>query len=295
MLHGVGANGKSALVGTLMEVAGSYATMLTERVIISQKAAHSTDMTDLLGARVAVLEELPEAGNLSSKRIKNIVGTPELRARKMFQDNITWKATHTIFITTNHLPRITETDHGLWRRLAILTFPYRFVPTQAAIENENDRLGDLGLRQRLTRGPQKEAFLAWLVEGAKKYLALEGPLELTPKMLADKEEWRHGMDPTGRFLEEMVEFDPAYCIPGNDLYDELKVWLGQNGHAPWSSQLATSRLEQHHEVLSHNAKRVRLTVGKGVSISYRPGPVQHSYADGQKVRVWQGMKWRSQP
>lgn len=293
MLHGVGANGKSALIGTLMEVAGSYATMLTERVIISQKAAHSTDMTDLLGARVAVLEELPEAGNLSSKHIKNIVGTPELRARKMFQDNITWKATHTIFITTNHLPRITETDHGLWRRLAILTFPYRFVPTPEAIENENDRLGDLGLRQRLTRGPQKEAFLAWVVEGARKYLALEGePFGLTPKMAVDKEEWRHGMDPTGRFLEEMVEFDPAYCIPGSDLYDELKVWLGQNGHAPWSSQLATSRLEQHHEVLNHNAKRVRLTVGKGVSISYRPGPVQHSYADGQKVRVWQGMKWK---
>ena len=294
MLHGIGANGKSAIVGTLMEVAGTYATMLSERVIIANDTAHTTDLTDLLGVRVAILEELPEAGNLSSKRIKSIVGTPTMKARKMFRDNIEWESSHTVFITTNHLPRITETDHGLWRRLALLTFPYRFVPTQAAIENENDRLGDLGLRQRLRLAPQREAFLAWVVEGAVKYLAREGePISLTDSMEADKAEWRHGMDPTGRFLEDMVIFDPSSCIPGSDLYDEMKLWLGNNGHAPWSSQLATSRLETHHLMISNNAKRARVTVGRGVNISYRPGPVHVRYSDGQKVRVWVGIRWRT--
>lgn len=294
MLHGIGANGKSAIVGTLLETAGSYATMLSERVIIANDTAHTTDLTDLLGVRVAVLEELPESGNLSSKRIKSIVGTPTMKARKMFRDNIEWESSHTVFITTNHLPRITETDHGLWRRLALLTFPYRFVPTEAAIENENDRLGDLGLRQRLRLAPQKEAFLAWVVEGAVKYLARQGePISLTPAMEADKAEWRHGMDPTGRFLEDMVVFDPSSCIPGNDLYDEMKTWLGNNGHVPWSSQLATSRLETHHLMLSNGAKRARVTVGRGVNVSPRPGPVNVSYADGQKVRVWVGLRWRT--
>lgn len=297
ILHGIGANGKSALVGTLLEVAGTYGTLLSERVIIANDAAHSTDTTDLFGVRVAVLEELPESGNLNSKRIKSIVGTREMKARKMRQDNIQWMATHTVFITTNHLPRITETDHGLWRRLALLNFPFRFVPTQAAVENDMDRVGDLGLRQRLTLGPQKEAFLAWVVQGAVKYLqGGERPFSLTSRMEADKAEWRHGMDPTGRFIDDMVEFDPLSMIPCSDFYDEFKSWLTINGHTPWSSQLATARVESHHVVLSNSVRRAQTRVGaNGVEVSYRPSLVRVNYADGQKVRAWVGMKWRSEP
>lgn len=294
ILHGIGANGKSALVGTLLEVAGSYGTMLSERVIIANDAAHSTDMTDLLGVRVAVLEELPESGNLNSKRIKSIVGTRQMKARKIRQDNIQWEATHTVFITTNHLPRITETDHGLWRRLALLNFPFRFVPDAGAVENDMDRVGDIGLRHRLTLGPQKEAFLAWAVQGAVKYLQDgEKPFSLTSRMEGDKAEWRHGMDPTGRFIDEMIEFDPMSMIPCSDLYDEFKSWLTVNGHTPWSSQLATSRIESHHVVLSNSARRAQTRVGaNGVEVSYRPSLVRVNYADGQKVRAWVGMKWK---
>lgn len=294
LLHGGGANGKSALVGTLLEVAGTYGTLLSERVILANDSAHPTEMTDLMGARIAVLEELPESGTLNAKRVKSIVGTPEMSARKVHKDSIRWKASHTVFITTNHRPRITETDHGLWRRLALLTFPYRFVPSQSMIETGVDRVGDLGLRHRLTLNPQKEAFLAWVVEGARKYLAGgERPLALTPKMESEKAEWRHGMDPTGRFLEEMVDFEPGYCIASNDLYEELSRWLSANGHVPWSSQTATTRLESHHDIIQAGVDRKRFTVnGSSPEFSYR-GPAHIEHAPGQKVRAWVGMKWKA--
>lgn len=293
ILHGVGANGKTALLGAFKDVVGDYGIMLSDRTIIANDNAHNTEMTDLLGARVAILEELPESGRLSTKRIKSIVGTKEITARKMHRDSITWRASHTVFITTNHRPRFTETDHGIWRRLAMLTFPYRFVPTEAAIQSENDRVGDMGLRHRMTLAPQKEALLAWAVDGAAKYLARgeDEPLEITERMQQGKSEWRHGVDPTGRFIEEMIEFDPGSWIPGTDLYDEFKNWLSQNGHTPWSAQLVSERLEMHHEFIAHDVRKARVTVREGVNISYRP-PVSVTYADGQKMRGWKGVRWK---
>lgn len=295
LLHGMGANGKSAVVSALLSAVGSYGTLVTDQVVLASSNAHTTDMTDLLGVRVGVLEELPSGGNLNSKRVKSIVGTPTMKARRMHENNVEWRASHTMLVTTNHRPKITETDHGLWRRLALLTFPFRFVSSEAEIASPNDRVGDQGLRERLKSGPQREAFLAWVVEGARRYLAMgDQPLVLTDRMLSDRKEWRHGVDPTGRFIEEMVELDASSCIPGADLYEEMKDWLASNGHPPWSSQTAADRFESHPTVQAHDVRKARVTVSARTRISPRPGPVSVSYAPGQKVRVWTGVRWKDE-
>lgn len=293
-LHGVGANGKTALVGTLRRVVGSYGVTMSERVIMASSQAHTTDMTDLLGARMAVLEELPEGGNLSEERIKKIVGSETMKARKMRQDNIEWEPTHTVFVTTNHRPKVAGTDTGIWRRLVMLTFPYRYVRDESKVEGDRDRVGDVGLRHRLSLEPQREAFLAWVIEGAVKYIqqGAERPFDLTKRMQEDVDDWRSASDPLGRFVDEMLEFDPNACVVSSDFFDEFKQWLTTNGHPAWSSQLVTARLENHHVAVAHNVKRTRVRMGPDCGLSPRPGPVQVQHRDGQQMRVWQGMKWR---
>ena len=49
-----------------------------------------------------------------------------ITARYIRQDNITFRASHSLFTTTNYVPVVSETDHGTWRRLALLRFPYTF-------------------------------------------------------------------------------------------------------------------------------------------------------------------------
>lgn len=293
-LHGVGANGKTALVGTLRSVAGTYGVTMSERVIIASSQAHTTEMTDLLGARMAVLEELPEGGSLSEERIKKIVGSGRMTARKMRQDSIEWEATHTVFVTTNHKPKIAGTDVGIWRRLVVLTFPYRYVRDVSKVEGDRDRVGDVGLRHRLSLEPQKEAFLAWVIEGARKYIerGAARPFDLTEQMQADVDDWRSSSDPLGRFVDEMLEFDPASCVTSGDFFEEFKAWLTTNGHPTWSSQLVTARLENHHAAVAHNVRRNRVRMGPECGLSQRPGPVHVEYRDGQQMRVWQGMRWK---
>ena len=294
-LHGGGANGKTALASLFQRVVGTYGVTLSEKVLMTHGNSHTTDVTDLLGARIAVLEELPEAGALNMERAKKVAGSERVKARRMHQNNIEWSPTHTIFVTTNHRPKVVETDHGSWRRLVLLTFPYRYVRSEDKIEADNDRVGDIGLRQRLKGDAQKEAFLAWAIEGAHKYLSSDkpDPLDKTQRMLEDWEDWRAGSDPMWRFISDMLEMDPSSCVASSDLFDEFKNWLNANGHPAWSSQLMTARLEGHHA--APNVKRAKIRVGPESGLSLRPGPVQVEYKDGQQIRVWRGMKWRKDP
>ena len=78
----------------------------------------------LRGARLALLEETPEARHLNVKRLKDTVGTPRMSARYIRQDTVEWDCTHSLFVSTNYRPRVDETDHGTWRRLALVTFPF---------------------------------------------------------------------------------------------------------------------------------------------------------------------------
>ena len=42
--------------------------------------------------------------------------------------------THTMFVTTNYLPRVDESDHGTWRRLVLVDFPHRYRKADEPVE-----------------------------------------------------------------------------------------------------------------------------------------------------------------
>jgi putative DNA primase/helicase len=107
-------------------VLGDYFLLASDRIMIADPSAHPTELMDLRGARLALIEETPEEGRLSVNRLKKVVGNPSITARRIRQDPVTFPATHTLFISTNYRPIVEETDHGTWRRLACLRFPYLF-------------------------------------------------------------------------------------------------------------------------------------------------------------------------
>jgi phage/plasmid-associated DNA primase len=72
-----------------------------------------------------------------------------------------------MFVTTNYELRVDENDHGTWRRLVRVPFPYRFGTAPG------DLPADPGLRLRIREGRdgQHEAVLAWIVAGALQWAA----------------------------------------------------------------------------------------------------------------------------
>src|SRR5699024_10348410 len=109
---------------------------------------------------------------INAKRLKDAVGTPIMTARRIRENPITWEATHTLFVSTNPKPRFPDTDWAVWRRLVMLTFPYKYMPPGTALTSPEQRHGDPGLRDRLRDNKTvREAVLAWIVAGAVRWYA----------------------------------------------------------------------------------------------------------------------------
>ena len=106
---------------------------LPDRVLLANTGDHPTELMTLRGARLAFMEELPEQ-HLNIKRLKDTHGNGRMSARYCGKDTVAWSPTHSIFVTTNHLPRIDEPEHAVWRRLAMVMFPFRYRKPHEAIE-----------------------------------------------------------------------------------------------------------------------------------------------------------------
>ena len=118
--QGSGENGKSAVMTDgILQALGDYAAPVSPKLVAS-KDEHSTERADLRGQRFLVAEELTENHALNLTAIKRITDVSRITARYVFKNNMTFSTSHSLFITTNYIPVVNETDHGTWRRLALL-------------------------------------------------------------------------------------------------------------------------------------------------------------------------------
>lgn len=272
--QGGGENGKSTLAVPIARAAGSYQVQLSDRVILGNHDQHPTEMMDLRGARVALMEETPEARQLNVQQLKKVVGTPQITARRIRQDPVTFDATHSLFVNTNFPPAVNETDHATWRRLAMVRFPYTFRRRAEDVVSEWDRVGDPALRDRckLEPGPARAA-LAWAVAGAVAWYQAGRVFPDQPaRIVDDTMTWRREGDLIAAFLDDCTETGPDVWTGSQDLFAAFGQWLVPTGHKPWSQKMFHSRFAAHDLVVSQR-------------IEYREKKVE-----GVKRRLWMGVR-----
>ncbi len=132
----------------IMRAFGGYFTLVSRKLLVGNATDHPTESMPLRGARLAAVEELPEGRHLNLAMIKSLVGTSKITAREMRKDNITFDATHALLVNTNYEPQVDETDHGTWRRLGMVHFPFTYRKPGASCDGPFDRPGDGNIRQR---------------------------------------------------------------------------------------------------------------------------------------------------
>jgi putative DNA primase/helicase len=222
VFSGGGRNGKSTIVQVARVVLGDYATAVSDKVLTARTNDHSTDLTDLRGKRLAILEEFPDSVPLNGKRLKEISGTAVITARRMRENNESWKPTHTFIITTNHEIRLAAGDDGTWRRLVPIRFPYRYVQSPS---KDFDKPLEANLRERLLDGRegQHRAVLAWMVEGAFQWYQNGCRMPAIPKTSIDSlEEWRIGQDVIGAYIAERIQLESGSSISLADVHADFK-------------------------------------------------------------------------
>lgn len=113
-----------------------------------------------------------------------------------------------------------ETDHGTWRRLALLQFPYIFRKPGEPIQGERERPGDPTLKTRIkiNNDCQHDAIVTWAVEGAMKWYAdPETSLRPTDKINSDTRRWRAEADRIIAFWDEKLIADRNFGIVSTDI------------------------------------------------------------------------------
>lgn len=256
ILEGAGENGKTTVIHAPRVTLGDHSTRVPARLLDADPGDHPTTLMTLMGARLAIVEELPEGRNLNVKRLKDAVGTPEITARRMRQDDVTFEATHALFLSTNYLPIVAETDHGTWRRLALVRFPYRYVKRRKLIKSDRDRKGDTRLKRALAT--PNDGVLRWLVEGAREWYDAGMRMPEPPKRVRrDTEAWRLDADPVLGYLDERIARDESSAITSDDLANDFNDHLERRGHRRWSAQTINARFEGHVGMAGIERKQVK--------------------------------------
>jgi putative DNA primase/helicase len=236
---------------------------------------------ELRGARFALIEETPEERKFDVQRLKKITGTTEITARLIAQDSVTFTATHSLFVTSNHRPVITQTDYGTWRRLALVRFPRTF----------NGDSADPNLRDRVKREPAiHRAALAWIVIGAHRWYSGDRVIPAAPaQVVKDTEDWRAGSDLILGYWREQLIPELEVHVMSTDMYADFTDWLRSHGHPEWSERTFVERFRDHQETERHKIRHERIRRNDGLRfrsmvLSATTLPKQYS--------AWLGVRFR---
>ena len=290
-LRGGGHNGKNTIMEAFLKTLGDYFQVASDKVWNANLNQHSTEVADLYGARMVWLDELPEGTHLPAAKIKKLT-SGQLKARKIGQDNMLIEIDFAMFISTNPRPIVTETDEGTWRRLFLVEFPYRFRPPSKKLVRKTDKHGDPGLRQRLKTGRrQREAILAWLVEGARQWYAMDCDMSgAEPESIARaREEWRKDEDVIWRFVEERIEFHPDAHIMSTTLYEQYKTWIVTHGQPAWAEANFNKQFVNHDLIVPHNIVKKKTKRGSGLSV---PSGVVVWSSISDSYQAWHGVRFK---
>jgi P4 family phage/plasmid primase-like protien len=294
ILHGSGENGKSMLTTDgPVPALGDYASMASTKLFQSWKGTeHSTERAELRGKRLLIAEELTEGRSIDVTALKQIQDVGMITARYIRRDNITFRSSHSLFTTTNYVPVVSETDHGTWRRLALLKFPFTFRKPGEPLESDTDRPGDPTLKARIRDNTdnQHDAIVTWAVEGALRwYDDPPGSMAKTSRVEADTRAWQVEADRILGFWDECLMADPDACVLTTEILVAFNAWLHNNGHKEWSKETFGQKFAQHSETARHRVASIRPRQLKG--LYRRKGAFSEPPA---RPHVYQGVRFKTE-
>lgn len=239
-LFGDGKNGKSTFLNALMDMLGpDYAIAGPPKLLVRRaNEEHLTEIAALFGKRLVACAESGEDARLDEEKAKKLSGGDQLSARRMREDHWTFKPTHTIWLHSNHPPRVKGGDDGIWRRIQVVPFL-----TQPDFV---DRA--LGSKLRT----ESSGILNWALGGLREFLNIglsppEGVLKATQRYRAEE-------DDVGCFLAECTVVEPGVRERSQDLHAAYDNWCRRRGLEPKSVNLfgrALSRQPGLHRVTSN--------------------------------------------
>lgn len=215
--RGDGRNGKTTLLNLLLAVLGSYVVQLSSAAILltgkpQDPNQATTALNPLDGARLALIDELPQNARLDVTLLKTLTGGGTIVIRQLHHEakNIIARA-KLIINCGQYLPRLDNVDDlGLKERLRNVLFNQTFTGSRA----------DVRLMEKLTTRDALSAALSIFVGGAVRWYR-DGLTE-SADMKRAKQDYLESNDFLREFFDENCVFAADKFIPRKKLLPRIR-------------------------------------------------------------------------
>lgn len=261
--YGNGSNGKSTLLKTFANLLDDYAAEADTDTFLERPGDRTReDAAALDGVRFVAASETADGKRLSEAFIKKATGGEKIKARRLYENPYMFQPTCKIWLSTNHRPQITGTDHAIWRRIRMLPF------TVTIPDNERDK--DLPAKLEA----EFPGILSWAVEGCRLWLA-EGE-QPTTSVLQATEQYRRDMDALANWIEDRCELRPNVRATGKDLYADYVTYCQNAGEEPLKQRTFGTRLTERG---CGDAKSNGVRYRTGIRLRDPNQPTQSTFED----------------
>lgn len=169
------------------------------------------ELAEAKGKRLLIAAEMQEGSRLNDSTVKQLCSTDKLFAEKKYKDPFSFTPTHTLVLYTNHLPKVSASDDGIWRRLIVIPFDAK-IDGKSDIKNYSEYLYQNA----------GEAVLAWIIEGARKVIALEYKFPVPECVQRAIDEYRARNDWFSHFLDDRCETGGDWRESSSTLYQAYR-------------------------------------------------------------------------
>lgn len=232
-------NGKSTFVNTISHMLGGtagYAKNAQPELLQLNRNRRSSsaneDLARLVGCRFLSLSEPPQNMMLDVALLKTLTGRDTITARFLYTNSFEYKPQFTLFINTNHLPRVLDDTLFKSNRINVIEFTKHF----------NDAEQDKHLKDKLTTEENLSGIFNWCLNGLKSYRT-EG-LDKPQSIIESTNNYNKESDKLTRFFEEYLEADEGNVCAIKELYVFYKIWCNNSGYATDSKQKFIEELKK---------------------------------------------------
>jgi putative DNA primase/helicase len=217
LLAGKAAGGKSTVA------AGIKAMLGADNVshVGLDEMAKDFGLAPLVGKAANIAADMSELDKVDEGRLKMLTSGDPVMVNRKHRPAIPAHLTARWILATNTVPRFSDKSEGIWRRMLLVPF------TDAIPEDERV----VGMDQPTFWAAEAPGLLRWALDGLAQ-LQEAGWRFAEPKASQEaKYQHRLESDPTRRFLEEAVVYDPdAPPLASIGLYQFYVTWMKLHGH-----------------------------------------------------------------
>jgi putative DNA primase/helicase len=228
VLKGVGCNGKSVMVRILSALHGCVAAM-------DLKNLKNFGLTNLVGASLAISDELPERG-LNTQTFKALVSGDPVAIDRKYINPINYRSTAKWLLCTNHDQRSDDNSDGFWRRMVVIPFSEQ-IARKDIVPGLDEKIIETELR----------LVLDWCLAGLQR-LMIRGSLPPEPEAVMHAKQLAiTASDPVAGWVQDhgvQVGVDPGDMQSKDDVFKRYCNWCSTNKVRTMDSCAFWSRLRK---------------------------------------------------